>query len=348
MKIKISDNWKFIDNFDNSYLKKKPTKLEKIELPHTTKELPYNYFDEEEYQKVSTYFRDINLKEDEIKNKNLFLKFDGIMLKARIILNNHDFGNFISGFMPFQIDITKYAKVGVNSLVVVVDSREDKTIPPFGNIVDYLTFGGIYRDVFLLIKPKKYISNLYCNGDMHGNLNISYTLSDNVTANYTLTYELYFDKKLIQSFVNSETIVENAKLWNPEHPNLYTLKAILNDENITDEMEVRFGFRSVKFTKKGFYLNQKPIKLIGLNRHQAYPYVGYAMPRSAQEDDANLLKSEIGVNVVRCSHYPPSDYFLAKCDEIGLMVFDEVPGWQFVSNDKIWRDNFYDFVERMV
>lgn len=78
----------------------------------------------------------------------------------------------------------------------------------------------------------------------------------------------------------------------------------------------------------GFYLNGKKVKLRGLNRHQSYPYVGYAMPESMQRMDADILKYELGVNAVRTSHYPQSHYFIDQCDRIGLLVFMEIPGWR--------------------
>src|SRR5574344_2264745 len=163
-----------------------------------------------------------------------------------------------------------------------------------------------------------------------------------------MNFKLYFDNKLISEFTNNEIKIDNPKLWDTLNPNLYTIVATLSDENIEDTATVRFGFRTAKFTTNGFYLNGNPLKLIGLNRHQAFPYVGYAMPKNAQEEDTYLLKKEIGVNLVRCSHYPPSDYFLDKCDELGLLVFDEVPGWQYIGKEEAWRNNFYDFIKRMV
>lgn len=347
MKIKISDNWKFISDYKTSYLKELPKNMIKVDLPHSVKEEPYNYFNEESYQFVSTYAKEIEVKED-LTEKAVFLQFDGVMLKGHIYLNNKDMGFFISGYLPYKLDVTGVLTIGKNNLIVFVDTREDKTIPPFGLVVDYLTFGGIYRDVFLEIKPKKHIIDLYANGDMNGNLKIIYNVSENVTTNYTMNYKLYFLDKLVSEFSNNETKINDVNLWDTTVPNLYTLIATLTDEGITDSLTVRFGFKTAKFTTNGFYLNGNPLKLLGLNRHQAYPYVGYAMPKNAQEEDAYILKEEIGVNTVRCSHYPPSDYFLNKCDELGLLVIDEVPGWQYIGKDDVWRNNFYDFLKRMV
>jgi len=97
----------------------------------------------------------------------------------------------------------------------------------------------------------------------------------------------------------------------------------------------------------GFYLNGKRTKLIGLNRHQSYPYAGYAMGRRAQEKDACLLKDFMGLNMVRCSHYMQSRYFLDKCDELGLMVFEEIPGWGYIGDEEFKKVVFQD-LENMV
>ena len=107
----------------------------------------------------------------------------------------------------------------------------------------------------------------------------------------------------------SETIdgcalnVPNVKLWDVENPTLYTLASeLIKNGEITDRVETRIGFREAKFQKDGFYLNGKKLKLVGLNRHQSYPYVGYAMPASVQRNDADILKKELGLNAVRTSH----------------------------------------------
>ena len=113
-----------------------------------------------------------------------------------------------------------------------------------------------------------------------------------------------------QSLDFSFSNLKNIKLWDCTNPNLYMIRVNLFDgDTLLDSLETRFGFRTVNFSENGFYLNGVPIKLMGLNRHQSYPYVGYAMPKSAQFNDAEILKYQLGVNIVRSSHYPPSDIF---------------------------------------
>lgn len=114
-----------------------------------------------------------------------------------------------------------------------------------------------------------------------------------------------------------------------------------------DQVTVRFGFREAEFQPDGFYLNGRKIKLLGLNRHQSYPYVGYAMPKRAQRRDADVLKEELGLNMVRTSHYPQSRHFLDRCDEIGLLVFEEIPGWQHIGGEA-WKEQAVRDVEDMI
>ena len=114
-----------------------------------------------------------------------------------------------------------------------------------------------------------------------------------------------------------------------------------------DTHEAKVGFRSAEFRTDGFYLNGEKLKIRGLNRHQSYPYVGYAMPKSMQEFDADVLKNELGLNTVRTSHYPQSHHFLNRCDEIGLLVITEIPGWQHIG-DESWQNQAVENVREMI
>ncbi|MEO1440760.1 MAG: glycoside hydrolase family 2 TIM barrel-domain containing protein [Chloroflexota bacterium] len=130
-------------------------------------------------------------------------------------------------------------------------------------------------------------------------------------------------------------------MWSTVNPVLYNLTARLyqfrNGERVEiDELTVRFGFRHIEFKDDGFYLNGERIQLRGLNRHQTYPYIGAAAPPRLQAQDADIIKYELGCNIVRTSHYPQSPHFLRRCDEIGLLVFEEIPGWQHIG-DEDWQ-----------
>ena len=141
--------------------------------------------------------------------------------------------------------------------------------------------------------------------------------------------------------------IGGLKLWQLDDPQLYRMRVTLQTAHGEDSVAERFGFRTARFTVDGFVFNGQPLKIRGLNRHQSYPYVGYAMGRRAQEKDADLLKDLLKCTLVRTSHYPQSTYFLDRCDEIGLLVFEEIPGWQHIGGDA-WKDVTVDSVRRMI
>lgn len=347
MKQYINFNWYYVNDFKESYLKSFPSDVEIVDIPHNVKNLPYNYFNELCYQKISTYKKVFDVDED-ITNKIVTILFEAFMVKAKIYLNNHYLGEYASLYIPVEIDITKHVKQKDNELIVVLDSKKNKDYPPFGYAVDYLTFGGIYREVSINVHPKIYIDKILVDGDNKGNVNVRNIIINKDKKAFNITHELYLDNVLVaQSNVNSFKI-NKYKLWDINTPILYTLKTTIVSEFGKETYTNKFGFRTIRFEKDGFYLNDKKIKLIGLNRHQSYPYVGYAIPKSMQEDDAILLKYEAGVNVVRTSHYPQSAHFLNKCDEIGLLVINEIPGWQHIGKSKTWRNQHYENVKSMV
>ena len=135
MKQALNFQWQFIPDYKDEYLNKLPNSSQTINIPHCTKEVPYNYFNEKDYQFVSTYQKLFDVDED-IKDKTAILVFDGYMLKARIYLNGHDLGEHLSGWVKVELDVTDYIKQKENKLLVILDSREDPQIPPFGYAVD--------------------------------------------------------------------------------------------------------------------------------------------------------------------------------------------------------------------
>ena len=267
------------------------------------------------------------------------------MVKAHIYLNGNDLGVHYSGYVAIDLDVTEFIKKKDNRLVVIIDGKEDENCPPFGYAVDYLTFAGIYREVEIISHLKIYIKNIYAHADIEGNLSITY---DKVgDADIRVKHCLFFKGELITDFESDKGQIIDPVLWDIDNPNLYTLITFVECNDEKEEYITKFGIREAIFKPDGFYLNGHKVKLVGLNRHQGYPIVGYAMPESMQKEDADLLK-EIGLNVVRTSHYPQSEHFLNRCDEIGLLVVNEIPGWQFVSKKQEWRDNFMMFLEKMV
>ena len=197
-----------------------------------------------------------------------------------------------------------------------------------------------------------YIDNVFIHIDKD-ELNVRMFLETNSKKDTIFNFNIYKENQLVYYFEREYDLKKNdvlvlekvyLDLWTLEDPNLYELE-IRMEGNIA--FKSTFANRSVDMTTEGFFLNGKHIKLIGLNRHQSYPYVGYALPSTAQKLDADILKYELGVNTVRSSHYPPSKYFLDRCDEIGLLVFNEIPGWQHIGN-KEWQAVAIENVKEMI
>lgn len=345
----------------------------KVTIPHTNKLLPVNGFDEKEYMFVSGYRRHFKLPK-ELRGKRIFVDFGGVMTAAKVFINGKNLGEYKGGYTPFSFELTNDINwTGDNVLAVEVDSTERKDIPPFGNLIDYLTFGGIYRDVQIRAVPAMFISNVFAKPfDVLGpnrSVKVRVDLQGDgglkvASSGYVLKAELLDGDKVVsvatKSFVPfgvfaTEEIVlrENLSsiaLWDVKTPKLYDIRVTLNELTATfDHYETKIGFREAKFTPEGFYLNGKHLKLRGLNRHQTYPYVGQAMPERVQKRDAWILKHELKCNVVRTSHYPQSPHFLDACDELGLLVFEEIPGWQHIG-DKDWQklaeEQVYAMIQR--
>jgi beta-galactosidase len=147
----------------------------------------------------------------------------------------------------------------------------------------------------------------------------------------------------------SLTDLRPVSLWSPDSPTLYQVRATLSFPGLgTHVLTRRIGFREASFQPDGFFLNGERLQLSGLNRHQLYPYAGMAMPARVQRKDVEILKNEFNCNMVRCSHYPQSPHFLDACDELGLLVWEEAPGWHNVSTTPAWQDLVVQNVKDMV
>lgn len=346
-RIYLNNDWQFAFN-------KNTEDFSSVRIPHTVKETPFNYFSEEEYQTVSKYKRSIHAPL-EWRGNSVLLTFDGVAHYAEVFLNGEKIGEHYSGYTAFTLDISHHLNyVADNELLVLVDSRETLNIPPFGNVIDYMTYGGIYRDVYIDVKPSTYISDVFAKPKANGE----------ILSEITILGDTSPDMRVTQSIINEDTSERFAdvaaekslsvhssldvKVWDIDNPFLYTLRTELwQGDGLLDTHEVKIGFRDAEFRKDGFYLNGKKLKLRGLNRHQAYPYVGYAMPKSMQQMDADVLKYELGLNTVRTSHYPQSHHFIDRCDEIGLLVVTEIPGWQHIG-DAAWQDQAVKNTEEMI
>ncbi|HYW72697.1 MAG TPA: glycoside hydrolase family 2 TIM barrel-domain containing protein, partial [Pyrinomonadaceae bacterium] len=302
----------------------------------------------------------------ELQGRRVFVDFGGVMTAAVVWINGQKLGEYRGGYTPFSFELTPHLNWrGDNVLAVEVDSTERKDIPPFGNRIDYLTFGGIYREVQLRFENQTFIENIFAKPvealSAQRSLQVRVFLNDSQKSDalLKLTAELRDGgrviatgaKELVSEADHYDLLLSNLgaiELWDTSRPRLYDVQVKLTTGNrVVDQYETRIGFREAKFTPEGFYLNGRHLKLRGLNRHQTFPFVGQAMPARGQMRDAWVLRKELHCNIVRTSHYPQSPHFLDACDEYGLLVFEEIPGWQHIGDDD-WQKLAIDNVERMI
>jgi beta-galactosidase len=346
------------------------SKFDRVVIPHTNVPLPWHGFDDKEYEFVSLYRRRFRLP-TEAAGRRVFVDFEGVMTASTVWVNGQRVGEYKGGYTPFSFELTPHINFeGENILAVDVDSSERPDIPPFGHQVDYLTFGGIYREVVLRVVPATYIENIFARPTdvlserpslevgcflqflepLKGALMLEGVLLDGETV-------LAKSRQAIptsgianepQSFKLKFASLQGVRLWNLSDPNLYTMRVrLLRADTVIDEDARRFGFREAQFTDHGFELNGTMIKLRGLDRHQTFPFVGQAMPRRVQRRDTLILRKQLHCNIVRTSHYPQSRHFLDACDEYGLLILEEIPGWQYIG-DQAWQGISVDNVERMI
>jgi len=355
MIFQVNDGWQFVEDFSKRYIKD-PSLIQgiRVRIPHTFKLLSLNYFDEKSYQKVGTYYKKLLINKS-YKDKYIALHFDAVMTKASVYVNGELLQVHEGGYLPFDVDISNRVNFGEeNDIIVVVDSRELAEIPPYGHVIDYLTYSGIYREVTLLIYNKEHVNHVRISPLSLTKLKLYIDSSIEKDSHFDVVL-LDVDSRAIKNWQlepNEDGTYElegfKAEYWELDNPRLYKLKIDIVIDKTVHTVTERFGFRFIKISSDGFYLNGKKIKLVGLNRHQAFPYVGYAATKSLQELDADILKNQLSTNVVRTSHYPNSKHFLNRCDEIGLLVFTEIPGWQFISKNPTWRKNCLNNVADMI
>ncbi len=356
----LNNGWEFAEQFTEAALTDRAAgSFVPVRLPHTCRETPYDYFDESSYQMDCLYRRELTVPAA-WADKCLLLTFGAAGHFAQVYLDGQLLSEHRCGYTAFTVDLTGRAKPGQTHLLAVrVDSRETLDQPPFGFVIDYMTYGGLYREAWLEVKERAHITDVFARPRVDGTvesdvfckaLDGGFAIRQTVALNGARVTEktTSVDGGSTPS-VPVTLKVPCVKLWDIDSPTLYTLTTeLLRCDAVLDAHTVRIGFREARFEADGFYLNGRKVKLRGLNRHQSYPYVGYAMPASIQRMDADILKKELGLNAVRTSHYPQSHHFLDRCDELGLLVFTEIPGWQHIGQSDKWRRQAVENVAEMV
>ena len=343
MRIYLNDDWQFFKTWSQQVFSSQQG--ESVRLPHANVQTPFNCFDESVYQFESGYKRTVNVEQ---KTGKYLLTFEGVAHFAELFVNGKSVATHANGYTAFTADVTDFLAEGENQIVLRVDSRENLNQPPFGFVIDYMTYGGIYREAYLDVFDGAFVSDAFVKSLPYLPLEVEVSLCNcenpqTLVATISDNSVVWTEQFSVsgQKFCFSKTLP--LQLWSVDSPKVYTLELRLGN----NAYKTTFGVRSAKFTKDGFFLNGKKLKIVGLNRHQSFPYVGYAMPESMQRRDADILKNVLCCNAVRTSHYPQSQYFLDECDKLGLLVFTEIPGWQHIG-DESWQQIAQNNVREMV
>jgi len=341
-----------------------------VTLPHCVTPLSWQKWDPASWEDVWTYRRDFEIP-PEFKGLRLFLYLQRAMVAATPTVNGHALPRHLGGFLPFDYEITHLVREKTNTLSIAVDSRW-ANVPPAGSpkgpsSIDYLLPGGISGSVELRAVPHVFIKEVFakpvdvltkdrrlevtcsidCEQTMPAAIRLVATLRDGSRdiAHASKNFSLAQKNQDVSLTVDE---LKNVMLWDVEKPHLYDLVVTLFlDGSPLHTCETRIGFREARFELDGFFLNGKRLQLFGLNRHELYPYVGFAAPDRVLRRDAEYLRRDLNCNIVRCSHYPQSKAFLDACDELGLLVWEEIPGWQYIG-DKSWQDIALQNVEDMI
>jgi beta-galactosidase len=342
-----------------------------VTVPHTVVPLSWRNWDPSTWEDVWIYRKHFELPP---AGGRVFADFDAVMVNASVVLNGSTVAGHVGGYLPFSAELTSTLRPGENVLAVIVDSRW-LPVPPGGKAggaatVDYLQPGGIYRDVTLRVVPDVFVADVFAkpvdvlSGNPGVDVQVTIDAATVPAGPVTLTAELCDGpRRLAQTTLTAPVATPGqtsaqltlggfggVSLWSPGSPKLYTVRVTLAVPGApAHTLAVRTGFRTAVFQPDGFYLNGNRHEIFGLNRHQLFPYTGMAAPARLQRRDAEMLKFGLNCNMVRCSHYPQSPHFLDACDELGLMVWQEAPGWGYVGGpawQRIVAQNVRDMIVR--
>jgi len=356
-----------------------------VSLPHGIEYLPTEASGGINYQGVVWYRKHFTPLEC-WKGKKTVLHFEAIMGKSRIYVNGKLVKEHFGGYLPIAVDVSGCLEYGRDNVIAVwADNSDDPSYPPGKEQcnLDYTYFGGIYRDCWMIVHSPVFITdpnmeNCTAGGGLFvAYQNVSESFADvllklqvkNSTSGLfrgTVEYEILKSDGSVATTLKQRISLPSGKtadkegrvtivspdLWTPSTPTLYNLVVRIKDPvgNTVDGFRQRIGIRSLEFRgEEGFFLNGKHYDrpLIGANRHQDFAVLGNAVPNSLHWRDAKKLK-DTGMEVIRNAHCPQDPAFMDACDELGLFIIDNTPGWQFWNDRQIFRERVYDDIRNLV
>ena len=366
--VPFNQDWQFKKVSNKELAIENPT-WTNVNLPHTAQIEPLIVNDQ--WQGLAEYKKTF-IAPKEWQNKTLLIRFEAAMNHAHIFLNDVKLGEHMGGYLPFTLDMSKVINIGEeNTLTVKLNNQDNPDIGPKPlKRLDFNTYGGLYRDVNILVKNSLHITdeimaNKVASGgifittpvvaEKQSSVNIKTHIANTEAskAEFTIRQTLLsadnkevatisetvsLDANTDQQF-SQDLLVKNAKLWSPNSPNLYTVTTeLIKNDAVLESQSNRIGIRSFEFNEDHeLLINGKVTFLRGVNRHQEYPYVGYATSPQADYRDAVKIKSA-GYDYVRLSHYPHSKAFMNAADELGLVLLDAILGWQYFANTPEFKE----------
>ena len=311
------------------------------------------------YRRDASWYRKTFSLAETLADRRILLEFEGVNITTDVFVNGTRAGRHVGGYVGFQIDLTPLLRTGSNEIAVRVDNSYDPDIIP-SQKSDFCIFGGITRDVWLLTVPDVYLNEVHVTTPVvshsAASTKLAITCVNERPASETVQMEVTILDRAGTEVVQatrtatvrpgSSTVQFNLPelaqpaLWSPEHPNLYTARVSLRTrDGRVDRVEERFGYRWFEFQDHGpFFLNGERLLLRGTHRHEDAAGYGPAMTDSMHRRDMRMIK-EMGANFVRLAHYPQDPEVYRACDELGLLVWDELPWCRGGMGGEIWRAN---------
>ena len=375
MELNFSQGWLFSPKDEPGIEKREfdDVEFERVSVPYANIITAHETFDPDTFRFVSWYRKHFR-PDASFRGKQVYADFQGVMTVADVYLNGQALAHHAGGYTPFSVDLSPALDFGAeNVLAVRVDSRIQKQVPPEGadKMFGYYLFGGIQRDVTLRVLDPLHIEDVYyttarIQPDAQEDAQVTIVnhrteaaagtlllrlLDPDGTEAATTRTEISLDPGATRVFKLRLDQLRGIHLWDVDRPTRYVAMAELRQgSTVVDRERTWIGIRAIHWDAESgeFQLNGRALKLRGMNRHQTFAYIGGAAPNRLQRHDARILKYEMGLNLVRSSHYPPDPEFLDECDRIGLLVMDEFPAWQFIGQSREWQDNAVQAVHDMI
>ncbi len=371
----INEQWYFAySEEDGKYSDILESQWQRINLPHTWN-INDTSTDTSAYLRGFGWYKKQLTLPDHIKNKQIFLHFEGANQIAEVFVNGKKAGKHIGGYTAFTFDVSELVHFDNQNIIAVkVDNRFNKDIPPLS--ADFTFYGGIYRDVWLIATDPVHItlnnfgskgiyistpkvSNKQASVNIKGKIDNFSRKNRNIVVVNSISDPSGKEIAKINTKIKVKSeqstefsineIIKKPALWSPDKPHLYSVKTELYDNDKLIDMVISpLGFRFFKMdADKGFYLNGKPLKLIGTNRHQDYAGLGNALPNRLHVKDLQMIK-DVGFNFLRLAHYPQDPVVIETADRLGLIIWEEIPIVNYVTTSNAFLENSKQMMTEMI